>query len=587
MSSHAIKNDAPADAPAAGAVLFNPATYDGADLDPEARRLMLATIAFFEQRGKTVLKQHDREHTWYADFLEFVERERVFATLLTPARDADGSAEKRWDTKRICAFNEITAFYGLVYWYTWQVSILGLGPIWQSENEAARRRAAELLDGGSIFAFGLSEQAHGADIYSTDMVLTPDGNGFRANGAKYYIGNGNLAGMVSVFGRRADVDGPDGYVFFAADSGHPAYRLIKNVVNSQSYVSNFELDDYPVRAEDVLHTGPAAFDAALNTVNIGKFNLGFASIGICEHAFYEAITHADGRVLYGMRVTDFPHVRQAFTDAYARLVAMKLFGDRAIDYMRSAGPGDRRYLLYNPITKMKVTTEGERVIDLLWDVVAAKGFEADMYFEMAARDIRALPKLEGTVHVNMALVLKFMAAFLFDPQEFEPVPERDDPADDEFLFHQGPARGLGKIRFHDWRLAYDGFADVPNVARFVEQAEGLKQLLTTAPPSEEQITDLDFMLTLGELFTLVVYGQLICEQAALDGLDRDLVDQIFDVMVRDFSAGAVALHGRASSTEAQQAWALGQVRKPAVDGGRFERVWAQVRGLAGAYEMRP
>ena len=568
-------------------LLFNPATYDGAGLDPEGRRLMTATIEFFEQRGKTVLKQHDREHTWYADFLEFVERERVFATLLTPARDADGGAEKRWDTKRICAFNEITAFYGLVYWYTWQVSILGLGPIWQSDNEAARRRAAELLDQGAIFAFGLSEQAHGADIYSTDLVLTPDGDGFRANGAKYYIGNGNLAGMVSVFGRRADVDGPDGYVFFAADSGHPAYRLIKNVVNSQSYVSNFELVDYPVRAQDVLHTGPAAFDAALNTVNIGKFNLGFASIGICEHAFYEAVTHADGRVLYGMRVTDFPHVRQAFTDAYARLVAMKLFADRAIDYMRSAGPDDRRYLLYNPVTKMKVTTEGERVIDLLWDVVAAKGFEADMYFEMAARDIRALPKLEGTVHVNMALVLKFMAAFLFDPREFDPVPERDDPADDEFLFHQGPARGLGKIRFHDWRLAYDAFADVPNVARFVEQAEGLKQLLTTAPPSEEQITDLDFMLTLGELFTLVVYGQLICEQAAIDELDRDLVDQIFDVMVRDFSGYAVALHGRASSTGAQQDWALSQVRKPVVDGERFERVWAQVRGLAGAYEMRP
>ena len=252
------------------------------------------------------------------------------------------------------------------------------------------------------------------------MVLTPDGDGFRANGGKYYIGNGNLAGMVSVFGRRADVEGPDGYVFFAADSRHPAYRLVKNVVNSQSYVAKFELDDYPVRAEDVLHTGPAAFDAALNTVNIGKFNLGFASIGICEHAFYEAITHADARVLYGMRVTDFPHVRQAFTDAYARLVAMKLFADRAIDYMRSAGPDDRRYLLYNPITKMKVTTEGERVIDLLWDVIAAKGFEKDMYFEMAARDIRALPKLEGTVHVNMALVLKFMAAYLFDPQEFEP-----------------------------------------------------------------------------------------------------------------------------------------------------------------------
>src|SRR5688500_17584513 len=90
--------------------LFNPATYDGAGLDPEARRIMLATIDFFESRGKAVLKQHDHEQTWYADFLEFVKRERVFATLLTPAGEAGGDPEKRWDTKRICAFNEITAF---------------------------------------------------------------------------------------------------------------------------------------------------------------------------------------------------------------------------------------------------------------------------------------------------------------------------------------------------------------------------------------------------------------------------------------------------------------------------------------------
>ena len=99
--------------------------------------------------------------------------------------------------------------------------------------------------------------------------------------------------MVSVFGRRADVEGPDGYVFFAADSQHPHYELVKNVVNSRTTSPSSELNDYPVTAEDILHTGPEAFDAALNTVNIGKFNLGWASIGICTHAFYEAITHAD------------------------------------------------------------------------------------------------------------------------------------------------------------------------------------------------------------------------------------------------------------------------------------------------------
>lgn len=126
------------------------------------------------------------------------------------------------------------------------------------------------------------------------------------------------------------------------------------------FVSTFALHDYPVTAADVLHTGPDAFAAALNTVNVGKFNLCHGAIGIGEHAFYEAITHANNRILYGHPVTDFSHVRANFVDAHARLAAMKLFSDRSVDYFRSASREDRRYLLFNPMTKSKVTSEGRR-----------------------------------------------------------------------------------------------------------------------------------------------------------------------------------------------------------------------------------
>ncbi len=411
-------------------MLFNPNTADFAQFDAETRRLLRATVDFFEERGKKALIDRYINRSWYDDFLAFAAKEGLFATFMTPG----GSSGKRWDTARNAALSEILGFYGLDYWYVWQVTVLGLGPVWQSANPAARARAAQLLDEGHVMAFGLSERSHGADIYSTDMVLTKTDSGYVANGTKYYIGNGNVAGLVSVFGKTGD-----GYVFFAADSRHPDYHLIKNVVNKQMYVSTFELRDYPVREEDVLHTGQAAFDAALNTVNVGKFNLCTAAIGICEHAMYEAVTHAHQRILYGKPVTNFPHVRRELADAYVRLVAMKLFSDRAVDYFRSAGPDDRRYLLFNPMTKMKVTTEGERVIDLMWDVIAAKGFEADTYFDKAAMDIRGLPKLEGTVHVNLALILKFMPNYLHNPAKFAPVPTRDDAADDEFLFRQGPA----------------------------------------------------------------------------------------------------------------------------------------------------
>ncbi len=564
-------------------MLFNPLTPSRFYPDETSRQIMLKTISFFEDKGKQKIKEDDHKRTWYADFLEFQKKEKLFATLLTPTLYGEG--DTRWDTWRNCEFNEILGFYGLAYWYTWQVSILGLGPIWMSANEALKRKAAQLLSDGEVFAFGLSEREHGADIYSTGMTLTPQPDGtYRADGKKYYIGNGNVAPMVSTFGKFADTGE---YVFFTADYRHRNYNLIKNITDSQSYVANFALTDYPVTEADILHRGQSAWDAALNTVNIGKYNLGWASIGICTHAFYEAIHHASHRRLYGFAVTDFPHVRGMFTDAYARLVAMKLFALRAADYMRVASPSDRRYLLYNPTVKMKVTTQGEEVINLLWDVIAAKGFERDMYFEMAARDIRALPKLEGTVHVNIALIVKFMANYFFFPGKYPPVLTRSEAANDDFLFHQGPAKGLGKIQFHDYNLAY-GLYDLPNIRLFRQQIDTLKTFLATATPSEVQQKDTDFLLALGELFTLVVYGQLILENARLYQIDDDTVDQIFDFMVRDFSKYALQLYSKPSATPQQMDICLKMIRKPVVDAARFNRVWENsVFSLRDAYEMKP
>ncbi len=564
-------------------MLLHPKNETFEHLDPRSREIMLKTVAFFENKGKEKLKHDDHERVWYADFLAFLKEEKVFATLLTPTPYGDG--DKRWDTYRNCTFNEILGFYGLQYWYTWQVTILGLGPIWMGNNEKVKEKTARLLEDGGIFAFGLSEKAHGADLYSSEMALTPLSEGqYVADGGKYYIGNANMAALVSTFAKNSETGD---YVFFVVETDHENYECVKNVVNSQNYVAEYALQAYPITDDEILSTGQEAWDSSLNTINVGKYNLGWASIGICAHAFYEAITHASNRKLFNHSVTDFPHIRQFFVDAWTRLVAMKMFAHRASDYMRAASEEDRRYLLYNPMVKMKVTTQGEEVINLLWDVIAAKGFEKDMYFEMAARDIRALPKLEGTVHVNMALIIKFMANYFFNPGKFPEIPKRDDPTNDDFLFNQGATRGLGKIQFHDSALAYNSL-NLPNLNIFKEQIEVLKEFLLTATPSKEQAKDIDFLLNLGELFTLVTYGQLLIEKAKIEVVEDDIMDQIFDFMVRDFSKFALQLYSKTGSTEQQMKLCLKMINKPVKDLERFNRVWGKhIAVLDGAYEMNP
>ncbi len=60
-------------------------------------------------------------------------------------------------------------------------------------------------------------------------------------------------------------------------------------------------------------------------------------------------------------------------------------------------------------------------------------------------DVDGLPKLEGTVAVNLALIAKFMPAYLFAPESFPAIPTRNDAADDEFLFRQGRHGGCRRF----------------------------------------------------------------------------------------------------------------------------------------------
>jgi acyl-CoA dehydrogenase len=566
--------------------LLQPKKYKSLMADEGSRAIMNNTIAFFEKMGKARVLDDYSKKVWYSEFVAFIGKEQIFAKLLTPKEYAGGDPDCRWDTARNSEYAELLAFYGLGYWYCFQVTILGLGPIWMSQNEKAKKKAARLLKEGAIFAFGLSERDHGADIYSTETSLTPMPDGtWVANGEKYYIGNGNEAEMVSTLGKIKD--GTDDYTFFVTNYRHKAYELKKNVVSHQEYVSNFALHDYPITEDDILSRGSHAWDCALNTVNIGKFNIGPGSIGVAEHCFYEAITHSSNRILYGVRVTDMPHVRKNFMDAWLRLVGMKLYQRRATDYFRNSSQNDRRYLLYNPTSKMKVTLQAEEVVSLLWEVIAAKGFEKDTYFHMATADIMGPSKLEGTVHVNIQLIRKFMQNYFFTPTEYPPVAPDLSEKDDLFLFNQGPTKGLGKIQFHDYKPVFEANKGLPNVAAFMKQIDIFKEMLERAGPDKAQDMDPSWSLPVGEMFSIVVYGQLILEQVGISGIDSAILNQMFDFMVRDFARFAMQIYGNHSSKDAQRDYCVKIMLIKAVPNSeQYNNVWKQyVSVLNGEYAM--
>ena len=73
-------------------ILFNPNNPTRFYPDEDSRQIMLKTIAFFEEKGKGKVKEDDRKRVWYADFIEFQKKEKLFATLLTPTPYGEGRA---------------------------------------------------------------------------------------------------------------------------------------------------------------------------------------------------------------------------------------------------------------------------------------------------------------------------------------------------------------------------------------------------------------------------------------------------------------------------------------------------------------
>ncbi len=112
--------------------------------------------------------------------------------------------------------------------------------------------------------------------------------------------------------------------------------------------------------------------------------------------------------------------------------------------------------------------------------------------------------------------------------------------------------------------------------------------MLAAPPGPDQMRDLDFLMAVGEIFVCIAYAQLLLENAPVYETSDDLLDQIFEVLVRDLSDYALKLQSKPTTNEAQADKCTEMIRRPVFDAERYERVWAQeISGLKNLYEMNP
>jgi acyl-CoA dehydrogenase len=315
-------------------------------------------------------------------------------------------------------------------------------------------------------------------------------------------------------------------------------------------------------------------------VTLGKFFLGFGSIGICEHALEEAVGHLSRRMLFGKPVLEMPHIRSMTALAYARLTAMKLYAYRALDYVHASSADDRRYLLFAAVQKAKVSTEGVKVMALLSECVGAKGFESDTYFEMALRDAQLIPGLEGSTHLNFGLTADFIGRYFAepDPQMREPaslVAGETGRGENPYLM-AARTGAVNTVAFPHFLKAYEPLTSIRNVRAFVRQAKAFRRLIRRQPPARATAPDLEISLALGQCLATIAYAQLVAENSTRLDVPAPLVSAIFHSLVSDLSGLGLSLASISHLDPATRVLARRMVAVPRTTRAEWEFVSGRV-----------
>jgi acyl-CoA dehydrogenase len=534
--------------------------------------------AFFQAKGLTVLKQEDRQEEWYPDWIAYQATHGLYAGLLSSEQYS--TRGHRLDILKLTRFLEAFAYFSPAHAYSLHVSFLGLFPVLMSANERLKREAMALLEGGGLLAFGVSERNHGADLLANEFtVRDAPPNGRVADGAKCYIGNANAAGLMAILGKKGGTKRRSPLVLFALRPQEPPglnnLQKVRTLGIRGAFVGEFELAGHPVPETDVIAEGRDAWDAVFNTVNFGKFFLGFGAVGICEHALFEAHSHLTRRVLYGKPVIALPHIRVSTAVAFARLTAMKFYAYRALDYLQAAADDDRRYLLFHAVQKARVSTEGAKVMGLLSECVGAKGFEANTYFESALREAPMIPSLEGSTHVNLGLTAQFLDPYFADPA--------DPPQSPGSLALGGAAavenpywlnardRTPRTVRFAHYLRAYRQLRAVPNVRLFVKQVRAYREF-ARGVTAMNLTSHTGLLIAVGKCFAVIVYAQLVAETCAAVTAAPETVSVIFHALVEDLSEESLRLAAMFPPAAAERAVLRLAVRVPRTSPADLESV---------------
>ena len=197
-------------------------------------------------------------------------------------------------------------------------------------EEQKKKYLPRLVSGDLVSAIAMTEPGVGSDLQSITTTALKDGNGYRINGAKTYISNGQTADFIIVVAKTDPSERAKGISLMlleteGAEGFQRGKKLDKIGLDAQD-TSELFFDDVFVPSDAVLGGEEGkGFYQLMGELPQERLIIAMGAMSTIERALEETVAFTKERKAFGKTIWDFQNTQFTLAELKARGTAAKVF----------------------------------------------------------------------------------------------------------------------------------------------------------------------------------------------------------------------------------------------------------------------
>ncbi|HZW39675.1 MAG TPA: acyl-CoA dehydrogenase [Ignavibacteriaceae bacterium] len=260
-----------------------------------------------------------------------------------------------------------------------------------------------LAKGEKLGAFALSEPEAGSDATKQKTYADKVDGGWKLNGMKNWITNGQSADYFLVMATTDKAIGHHGITTFIVEKGTPGFDHGKKEDKlgiRSSDTCSLTFQDCFVPDENIVWELGKGFNFAMNTLNGGRIGIAAQAIGIAEASLDAALKYSKQRKAFGTEISNFQAIQFKLSDMAVKLDAAKLLTFKAAA-LKDAGQKYYKEAAMAKLYSSKIAVEN--ALEAI-QIHGGYGYVREYLVERYLRDAKITEIYEGTSEIQKMVI---------------------------------------------------------------------------------------------------------------------------------------------------------------------------------------